>query len=431
MVVVLAIALAVVVVAAAWWLRSAKIEADRLRKQGAAQAEKVIALESELAETREGWAETREESATYKAKAGALEEAVAKIESQAKGIAAEVMKQNGEDILKRVAEHLEGQNRLQKEAIGGLVNPVTENLKNVGKQINEMEQKRQGAYESLGGQVDRLAKEAGDLNLILHSPHGRGEWAEEQLENIIEMAGMTEHVDFVTQAPVGEKAVRPDVIVNIPKVGKVAIDAKFPLVTGLEQEGHRSRDEVRREYADRLGRHLRELGSKNYAEAVEGPLDFTVMFVPNTPILDEAMSANPSLWEDAWRGHKVLIATPGLLITFLRTVAVSWQQHDFAQNTENVLKDARELYERLCVYAGHVDKVGTNLRQAMEAHNRGVASLESRVFPAARRFEGYGVDTSKELPSVGDVEIMPKSLNVPEAIDTEAASGDDGPSETN
>ena len=341
------------------------------------------------------------------------------------------MKQNGEDILKRFAEQIEGHSKLQssemerqQEAIDGLVKPVSENLKEVKRQINEMEQKRQGAYESLGTQVDRLAREAGDLNLILHSDRRRGNWGEEQLTNILELAGMTEHVDFETQESVGENSGRPDVVVTVPNGAKVAIDAKFPLVTDVAEDRERPREEVQREYADRLSGHLKGLSRKNYAEAVDGPLDFTVMFVPSTPILDEAMGANPALWEDAWRDHRVLIATPGLLITFLRTVAVSWQQHEFAQNTENVLKDARDLYDRLCVYSGHVDKVGTNLKQAMEAHNRSVGSLERNVFPAARRIEGYGVDTAKELPGVGEVDIMPRSLNVPEAIDAEASAGD-------
>ncbi len=416
MVAALAVALIAVAAIAGWRLVLAKSEAERLRGSESALSERARSLESSLADARE-------ESARYRAEAAAAEKAVAEIKSQAEGIAVKVMQQSGAGIVKEVADRLDTQAKLrsvemdkQKDAIQGIVKPVTDNLRNVENQINEMERKREGAYKELNGQVDRMVQQTHDLNLILHSNQGRGNWAEQQLANILELAGMTEHVDFFIQESLSGNTARPDVIVQVPNGAKVAIDAKFPLVSDTSRQEDRPRDEVQREYASKLNKHSKELGQKNYSERVDGPLDFTVMFVPNTPILDEAMAANPAIWEDAWRQHRVLIATPGMLIAFLRTVALSWHQHEFAQNVEKIAEEAKELYERLSKYAGHVDKVGEKLQQAMKAHNESVGSLERRVFPAARQFKDYGLDTPKSLPEASILDVPFRRLDVAEAI---------------
>lgn len=82
-----------------------------------------------------------------------------------------------------------------------------------------------------------------------------------------------------------------------------------------------------------------------------------------------------------------MIATPGLLIAFLRTVALAWRQQEMQRNADKIVETARDLYGGLDTYAGHVDKMGRGLRQAVGAYNRGVGSFQSRMLVQARRFE--------------------------------------------
>ncbi len=234
-----------------------------------------------------------------------------------------------------------------------------------------------------------------------------------QLSNILELAGMGKHIDFDEQVTSSDNKARPDVVVKIPGGAKVPIDAKFPLVTDQEHATDQVNDETRREYANRILNHAKELGKRNYPDALDAVLDFTVMFLPVAPILDEALTANPDLWDKALRDHQVLIATPWMLVAFLRTVSVSWQQDEMAKNTKEILKAGTEMLDRLRVYAEHVDRVGVNLRQAMDAHNSSVSSLEVRVFPQAKRFEQYGVTAPKPIPELEQLDTTPKSFRTP------------------
>ena len=111
--------------------------------------------------------------------------------------------------------------------------------------------------------------------------------------------------------------VRPDAIVNVPGGLKVVIDAKAPLENFLRAHEAEAADEERdllAGHAAAISRHAKALGDRDYAGVVAGSPDFVLMFVPADPILDAAMKVQPTLWEQAWREHRVLIATPGLLL---------------------------------------------------------------------------------------------------------------------
>ena len=152
-----------------------------------------------------------------------------------------------------------------------------------------------------------------------------------------------------------------------------------------------------------------------------GSPDFVVMFVPADPILDAAMDVRPTLWEDAWQKHRVLIATPGLLLAFLRTVAVAWQQQDLQENAQQIADGAADLYASLKTYAGHVDGVGKGLSRAVEAYNKSIGSLEGRVLPRARKFEDWGVVAgAKQIDPAASVEAIPRTVSAPELVEAEA-----------
>lgn len=419
--------------------RAAQLEtqlAERDAQLGEARGER-DAARTELEEMRGERDAARTElaavKADHKARTEELAEARKQIETQFKGIAADVAKANSATFLEQAKEQFENQRKLsdtdlekRQKAIDELVKPVKENLDKFEKQVTEMEKDRKGAYDVLRNQVGQLRDTAQGLSEALRSPQMRGQWGEQQLRNILELSGLSERIDFVEQDTIdlGEGRGRPDAVVHIPGGLEVVIDAKTPLSSYLD--AHHSDDEQRQSellnsHANTLLGHAKTLGDRDYAAAVDGSPDFVVMFVPAEPILDAAMDVKPTLWEDAWQKHRVLIATPGLLLAFLRTVAVAWQQQDLQENAQKIADGAADLYDSLRVYAGHVDGVGKGLSRAVDAYNRSIGSLEGRVLPRARKFEDWGVvPGSKQIESASSVEAIARPVAAPELVEAEA-----------
>ncbi len=304
----------------------------------------------------------------------------------------------------------------RREAVEALVLPLTEALGRVQAELSELEKSRQQAYTGLATQVrgltethERLRVETAQLASALRSPQVRGRWGEVQLRRVVELAGMVPHCDFVEQATVERAGTvrRPDLVVNLPGGRRLAVDAKVPLAAYLE--AHETQDDDRRalalrEHARAVRAHVNNLADKAYWEQFTESPEFVVLFIPGEPFLAAAYEADAGLFEYA-HGRRVLLATPTTLIALLQSVAVGWRQERMADSARAVCEVGRELYKRLATMGDHVAGLGKALDKAVEAYNRQVGSLESRVLPSARKLAGLDLGVAEaELPPPEPVE---------------------------
>ena len=135
---------------------------------------------------------------------------------------------------------------------------------------------------------------------------------------------------------------------------------------------------------------MKLLSSKSYQDAISTAPDFVVMFIPGETFVAAAVEADAGLIEFAFE-RKVLIATPTTLMALVKAIAYGWQQEKMAENAAEVQKTAKELYDRLTTFGGHLDAVGKALKRSVESYNKAVGSMEGRVLPSARKFESMGV----------------------------------------
>ena len=401
-------------------LEEVRAERDRARAELDGVRAELAALQSEEAE--------------HRARAAELEKARSQLDTKFKGIAADVLKDNSEELLKQIEARQklsEADLQGRQQAINGMIKPVGEQLAKLEQQVNELDRKREGAYQTLSQQVVDLKDVAGGLRDVLKSSSGRGQWGEQHLRNVLELAGLQDRCDFEEQSTVsgGEGALRPDVVVRLPRGAKVVIDAKTPLQSyqrACEAQDAETRDHNLRCHAESLLSHAKLLGSKAYSGVVTSSLDFVVMYVPSDPILDAAVDVRPGLWDDVWRKHRVLIASPGLLIALLRTVALAWQQQDMRDNAKEIAEIGRDLFSSLKTYAKNVNKLGNGLRQAVGAYNDSVGTLESSLLRRARALTELGaVPSNDEIdqPNLVETNVRPLTkLELASASDSDALS---------
>jgi DNA recombination protein RmuC len=294
------------------------------------------------------------------------------------------------------------------------VAPLQQSLRDVGLRVQELDRAREQAFGALGKQVSLLSERTGNLANALRSPSVRGRWGESQLRNVVELAGMLEHCDFVTQASTrdgGGDLLRPDLVVRIPGGKHVVVDAKVPLAAYLE--AFETSDEAERvtrlsTHARQVRDHAHKLAAKSYWRQFAPAPDFVVMFVPDETLLRVAHEHDPRLSEDAW-SQGVVLASPSTLMTLLRTVATVWQQETVAQSARAVHELGVELHKRLGTFTTHLAKLGRSLDGAVGAYNEAVGSFESRVLVQARRLEEHGV--TGELGQPRQIEIHTRSVS--------------------
>lgn len=384
------------------------------------------AARSDSAEQREAVSDLRAELASVEADRAARVDEMAKkqveLEARFKEIAAEVSETTRANFMKEFRDLTAEQTKTAGKTVKDIVEPMRERLKELHEHVNKADTARAEDTAKVSQSVDQLVSETSGLRQILRDSKMRGAWGEQHLRNVIEAAGMSRHIDYIEQATVGELGaegrLRPDVVVKVPGGASVVIDAKTPFAAydrAVQSSDESEQQRALAEHAAALSERAKELGDRDYGRWVSGSPDFVLMYVPTDPMLDVAMDVDSDVWQNAWHRHRVLIATPGLLIAFLRTVALAWQRQDIARNAEKVAELGSELYSRLSTYVEHVDKMGRGLRSAVGAFNDGVGSFQRRVLPQARRFRELGsVTGSDELGEPAPVELDVQDLNAPE-----------------
>ena len=360
----------------------------------------------------------------------------AELEKKFAGLASEVLGKNSESFLKLVSERFEKHSESAKEdlekrrtAIETLVKPLGESLSKFETKVDAIEKAREGAYRAISEQVKSLAEgqtglrsETNRLVQALRRPQTRGRWGEYQLRNVLDLAGMTENVDFVEQATLeGEDGrLRPDVVIRVPGGKSIIVDAKTPLdayLNAVEAPDEETRERSIADHARQVRDHVRALSSRDYWKALPETPEFVVMFVPGESFFAAAIESDPELFESAAR-QRVLISTPTTLIALVKTIAYGWQQEKLAENAQAVASQGRDLYERIKTFGGHMGDIGRSLQQTVERYNRGVGSLERRVLPAARKFESLGVTPAgSAIPPLEPVELDPREAQAEELIE--------------
>jgi DNA recombination protein RmuC len=344
-------------------------------------------------------------------------------------LAAQSLHANSEQFMQLARAQLEGlqataRGELEKRELefAKLVGPVRESLAKVETRIGETEKERVGAYESLLAQVQALSqgqtdlrRETGNLVGALRRPSVRGRWGELQLKRVVEMAGMLEHVDFVTQPQVStdQGDLRPDLVIQMPGGRRLVVDAKAPLEAYLESLEANDEALVRAKLADharQLRDHVQKLSRKQYWEQFEDTPDFVILFIPGEAFYSAALEQDSTLIEAGVR-QKVLLATPTTLIALLRTVAHTWRQEALAEDARRIATLGKELYDRLQVMANHWAAMGQALKRAVTSYNDAVGSLDTRVMPAARRFRELNIgDDGKDPVDLAGIESTPREV---------------------
>jgi DNA recombination protein RmuC len=302
------------------------------------------------------------------------------------------------------------------------VTPVETLLKSYQEKLQTIEKERVDHYAGLREAVDLVRTGQGQVrdetrhlvNALRASPKARGRWGEQSLRNVLEQAGLTEHVDFQTEVSVDtdDGRLRPDVIVSLPGGRKLVIDAKCSLNSYLDacdEVDDEKRLACFRAHVASMRNHAQQLGSKAYWAQFGDAADYVIMYIPGEHFLAAALEQDPTLWDWAFE-RRVLLSTPTNLVAIAKTVASIWRQERVAEAAQEIASLGKELHSRLATMNEHMTRVGKNLSTANSAYNQMVGSFESQVLTQAKRFETLGAGSAKALDAPPMVEIAPRPL---------------------
>ncbi|MEQ3651250.1 DNA recombination protein RmuC [Hyphomonas sp.] len=320
--------------------------------------------------------------------------------------------ERAEETFKRHREGAQGQ-------LKELMKPIGENFDAFKKRVDDIEKVRtedksllSEQVKAIGESLHRNTQETGKLVNALTAPKGGGRWGEMTLRNVMEQAGLSAHCDFSEQVhdQTEEGRQRPDAIIRLPGDRQIVIDSKVSLASymaAVEAEDPAQKIVHLKAHATSVQRHVNTLASKDYQSNLGNRFDYIAMFIPGENFFAAALEHSPDLIEKAM-SRQVIVTTPTTLIALARTVAHLWRQHHQNENAMAAAELGAELYSRMGVMLGHIEKLGKSLNGSVDHFNSAMGSFDKRVLPTLRKFE--------------DMEIAPpaKALAEPKQIENRA-----------
>ena len=342
------------------------------------------------------------------------------------------------EVLQAQVNQLEAA-RVQREAKDAQENkllqelaPVREQLGQMREAVTKMEADRIENLTELRDAIkanlesdELLRKQTQVLSTALSSNSVRGVWGEAQLRRLVELAGLLKHADFDEQATI--TAGRADMIINLPGGKQLAIDSKVPYnsyqeasqISELSEGSEKTRREgLIKEHVKAVRKHIDDLASREYWNALNASPDFVIAFIPSESLLSASLEADPAILEYAF-GKNVALASPVSLFSVLKTINYIWRQNVDESQVRQLIKLGKELYERVEVVADKADKLGNSIKSSVSAYNAFISSFESRFLVTARKLNNLdenelGTSTIEEPKALDET---PKQWTSSEAID--------------
>jgi DNA recombination protein RmuC len=349
----------------------------------------------------------------------AIQEATSEVASQ---VVADLLRVNEESrkLDTKTAEATLDKRQAEIKALAERIAKGQEKIEAEVRRRGETDLQTRTLLEQMGQTVGNLNSETAGLKKALRQPQTRGQWGELQLRRCIEIAGMTEHVDFELQETLrGEEGrLRPDARFLLPEGRSFVADSKVPLDAFLDAQEAESESERQAQmgrHARQVREHVRALSSKDYQgqfKAGEMP-DLVLCFIPNEPALHAAFAADPELFDYALE-RNVLLVSPTSLIGLLRTMELGWRQEQMVAEAAEIADAAGTLHARFSKFLGEFERVGKGLTTAATAYDSAVGSMERRLLPQLRKVESLGVGSGKEIEAPEPTEITVRAISAPE-----------------
>lgn len=385
--------------------QAARVARDQEASAASAQYEQLRAETESL----------HQQVAQYRTQSEGLREQLAYVQSQlANAQQAEQLRIDHErERLEKQAEREKAEQEIklnQESAVIAALAPVQKNLDTLASKVAQIEEGRKAEMGMLSEQLKglgesqiRLDQQTSSLAAALRDNKVRGAWGEAQLKNIVESAGLLEHVDFDVQVVLeGDEnsTQRPDMVIHLPGGKTIPIDAKVPyssyqracaIPDTASAEDLVRKKELLKAHAKALRDHVNALSARAYWNALKTAPDFVIAFIPNEALLQAALDADPSLMDDAF-SKRVALTSPVTLWAVLKSVAYAWQQQALTEDAKELFDISRELYERFAVLGSHANALGTSIARVVANYNKFATTLESRVLVSARKLQKLDQD---------------------------------------
>jgi len=296
-------------------------------------------------------------------------------------ISLEALSKNSAEFLKLAEEKLKSQAVDGVKELAAKKELIDKSLTEMDKTLSDVKQK----IEAVGKgniEVSTLIKKHEDVTLRLNdttehlkqalaSSKKRGEWGERMAEDIINLAGMVEGINYIKQKTLEGSSGRPDYTFLMPNHLKINMDVKFPLDNYMHYLSAAS-DHDRKRYKEELLRNtklmIKQVTTRDYINPSDNTVDYVLVFIPNEQVYSFINESDTSIMDEALK-QKVVLCSPFTLYAVLAVIRQAVENFSLEKTASEILKLLGEFSKQWNAYKDKFRIMGERLDAAKNEYD--------------------------------------------------------------
>ncbi|MBP7793302.1 MAG: DNA recombination protein RmuC [Candidatus Goldbacteria bacterium] len=210
--------------------------------------------------------------------------------------------------------------------------------------------------------VGKLQETTGQLKEVLKSTKARGQWGERMAEDILNLAGFIENINYVKQKA-GSSGKKPDFTFILPKNKKVNMDVKFPFdnyMLYVETKSDAEKESYKKKFINDVKEKIKEVTTRDYINPEDNTVDYVILFIPNEQIFGFINEADNTIIDEALK-KKVIICSPFTLYAILAVIRQSIENFAIEQAANEIMEIMGKFYKQWEMFIKSFDELGKSI----------------------------------------------------------------------
>ena len=313
------------------------------------------------------------------------------------------LKTNSEEFMKLAGSMLGRQTQSGEKDLEGKKKLIDQTLESMRGDLQKMqdvvagfEKERVQKYGELSAhlktaaeQTAKLQDTANHLRQALVSTKARGLWGERMAEDVLQLAGFVEGVNYVRQKTLEGSGSRPDYTFQLPRGRKVNMDVKFPLnsyLRYLETENDMEREVQKSQFLKDVRSRIKEATTRDYINPEDETLDYVLVFIPNEQVYAFINQNDPAIIDEALRS-KVILCSPFTLFAILAVIRQAMDNFSTAKAANDMLRLIGGFNKEWEKFRKSMDNMGRKIEDARDEFQKLVTTRRNKLERPLQKIE--------------------------------------------
>jgi DNA recombination protein RmuC len=315
----------------------------------------------------------------------------------------DALKKTSEEFLKLAESKLGQQTQSGEKDLEGKKRLIDQTLESMRGDLQKMqdlvtgfERDRVQKYGELSAhlraaaeQTAKLQDTANHLRQALVSTKARGLWGERMAEDVLQLAGFVEGVNYLRQKALEGAGSRPDYTFQLPQGRKVNMDVKFPMnsyLRYLETENDMEREVQKGQFLRDVRNRIREVTTRDYINPEDETLDYVLVFIPNEQVYAFINQNDPSIIDEALK-NKVILCSPFTLFAILAIIRQAMDNFSTAKAASEMLQLIGQFNKEWEKFRESMDKMGRKIEDARDEFQRLTTTRRNKLERPLQKIE--------------------------------------------